>query len=387
MSRAIDRARTLNVAYAAVRGSNHCGALDYYATMALEEDMIAICGTNALPTMAPWGGTDKLVGLNPIAVAIPSGREEPIVLDVALGATAHGKIRVYAQKGLPLPEGWAFDADGRPTTDAEAALDGLIRPIGAHKGIGLAMVVGILSTALSGAGYGTDSGTMRDGAVSGADGQFYVAVNVAGFREIDAFKAEIDRIIRQYNATELAPGTSRVYTPGALEAEIAARNRSAGIPLNDETIALLSQSARQLGVETESAGAATSGASINATDWSKAESAQRADQELVRAAQAPCPADRKHRAILRVRARPVRVCSLDRLAEALRIDARLAGVELDVVHRPPLVHGVPGTSSVFRPRCSRWLAKACSIPAKLQRPVTRRSSGARSERRSSSASA
>ncbi len=251
MSRAIDRARTLNVAYAAVRGSNHCGALDYYAMMALEEDMIAICGTNALPTMAPWGGTDKLVGLNPIAVAIPSGREEPIVLDVALGASAHGKIRVYAQKGLPLPEGWAFDAGGRPTTDAEAALEGLMRPIGAHKGIGLAMVVGILSTALSGAGYGTDSGTMRDGAVSGADGQFYVAVNVAGFREIDAFKAQIDRIIRQYNATKLAPGTSRVYTPGALEAEIAARNRSAGIPLNDETIAMLVETARQLGIEAE----------------------------------------------------------------------------------------------------------------------------------------
>src|SRR5204862_5780430 len=157
---AIAAARVNHVAIAAVRNSNHCGAMDHWAAMALPHDMIGIATTNALPTMAPWGGIDKIVGINPLAVAIPSRDETPIVLDIAFGATAHGRIRVYHQKGEPIPEGWAFDTDGRPTSDAAAALAGLIQPIGGHKGVGLGIVMGILSALLSGASYGTEVGDM-----------------------------------------------------------------------------------------------------------------------------------------------------------------------------------------------------------------------------------
>ena len=114
MRAAIEQARTTHVAVAAVGNSNHCGAMDYWAAMALPHDMIGIATTNAIPTMAPWGGVDRIVGINPLAVAIPAGAEPPIVLDIAFGATAHGKIRVYHQKGHPIPPGWAFDAEGRP---------------------------------------------------------------------------------------------------------------------------------------------------------------------------------------------------------------------------------------------------------------------------------
>src|SRR5690606_16176334 len=160
MRQAIERARTTNVAVAAVGGSNHCGAMEYYVRMAVEADMIGIATTNALPTMAPWGGIDKLVGLNPIGIGIPAGEEVPFVLDFAFGATAHGRMQVYKQKGIPIPDGWAFDREGRPTTDVDEALEGLVQPIGMYKGIGLAMAAGILSTLLSGAGYGTESGNM-----------------------------------------------------------------------------------------------------------------------------------------------------------------------------------------------------------------------------------
>ena len=160
MRQAIDAARTLGVAAAAVGRSNPAGTMDYYVRLAVAEDMIGIATTNALPTMAPWGGIDKIVGLNPIGIGIPGGEEGPIILDVALGATAHGKIRVYQQKGESIPAGWAFDTDGRPTTDAAAALEGLIQPIGAFKGLGLAVCMGVLSSLLSGAGYGTESGNM-----------------------------------------------------------------------------------------------------------------------------------------------------------------------------------------------------------------------------------
>jgi LDH2 family malate/lactate/ureidoglycolate dehydrogenase len=247
MRAAVARARTTGVALAAVRGSNHCGALDHYARMALAEDMIGIAGTNALPTMAPWGGTAKTVGLNPIAIACPAGVRQPFVLDTALGATAHGKIRIYAQKGHPIPEGWAFDESGAPTTDAVAALAGLIQPIGGHKGIGLAMAVGILSSVLSGARYGTRSGNMIDGAIPGADGQFYLAINIAAFRPFADFAVDMDALLAEYGSSPLAAGFERLYAPGQLEAEIAERNTRLGIPLNAETLRLIRQAAERVG--------------------------------------------------------------------------------------------------------------------------------------------
>jgi len=254
MRRAIERARTANVAVAAVRGSNHCGAMDYYAMLALPDDMIGIASTNALPTMAPWGGIDKIVGMNPIAVAIPAGSEPPIVLDIAFGATAHGKMRVYHQKGLPIPDGWAFDADGHPTTDAAAALSGLIQPVGGHKGIGLALVAGVLSTLLSGAAYGSELGNMVDGPKPGADGHFFAAMNVGAFTDVAAFKRRVDTIVREIHASRRAPGQGRTYSPGALEAEFEARYRRDGIPLNDATLAGLAAAARALGVDAAALG-------------------------------------------------------------------------------------------------------------------------------------
>jgi LDH2 family malate/lactate/ureidoglycolate dehydrogenase len=136
MRQAVERARSTSLAAAAVRGSNHCGAMAYYAMLALPEDMIGMATTNALPTMAPWGGSEKILGINPLAVAISTGEEPPIVLDIAFSASSHGKIRAYQQKGLPIPEGWTFDTQGHPTTETAAALEGLLQPIGGYKGTG-----------------------------------------------------------------------------------------------------------------------------------------------------------------------------------------------------------------------------------------------------------
>jgi LDH2 family malate/lactate/ureidoglycolate dehydrogenase len=248
MERVIERARTTGVAAAAVRGSNHCGAMDHYARMALACDMIGIATTNALPTMAPWGGADKIVGINPIGVAIPAGVENPIVLDIAFGATAHGKIRIYDQKGLSIPEGWAFDSNGVPTIDTAAALSGLIRPIGDYKGIGLAMVTGILSSLLSGAGYGLETGNMVDGAIAGADGQFFLALHVAAFEDVTTFKSRIDKIVRQVHDSRRAPGVERLYVPGEMEAELEMQRRRDGIPLNDITLADITTAARRFAI-------------------------------------------------------------------------------------------------------------------------------------------
>jgi len=249
MSRAIERAHEHGLGAAALRGSNHCGAMDRYAMMALAHGMIGLATTNALPTMAPWGGAEKIVGINPIAVALPGGEERPVVLDVAFGATAHGKIRVYHQKGHVLPEGWALDSDGVPTTDPATALAGLILPIGAFKGVGLAMISGMLSSLLSGAAYGLESGNMIDGAVAGADGQFFLAIDVAAFEDSVRFGRRADAAVRQVHGARRAPGVDRLYVPGEMEDEFTDSYRREGIPLNAQTLADLAAVARLRGVD------------------------------------------------------------------------------------------------------------------------------------------
>lgn len=245
---AIERARTSNVAVAAVRGSNHCGAMAYYARLALAEDMVGLATTNALPTMAPWGAIDKILGINPLAAAIPAADERPIVMDAAFSHSAHGKIRVFQQKGLPIPDHWAFDQEGRPTSDPAAAIQGLLQPIGAYKGTGFALVMGILSTVLSGASYGTELGNMVAGARPGHDGHFVCAIRIAAFEDPDRFKRRVDTILRELHASRRVDGIERVYAPGEIEAETEASYRKAGIPLNDVTLTAVTEVAHHLGV-------------------------------------------------------------------------------------------------------------------------------------------
>jgi LDH2 family malate/lactate/ureidoglycolate dehydrogenase len=249
MRHAIERARETGVCVATVGHSNHAGAMEYYVRMAVDADMIGIATTNAIPTMAPWGGIDKLVGLNPLAIGFPAGADKPMLLDIALGATAHGKMQIYKQKGAPIPTGWAFDDQGRPTTDIDAALKGLVQPIGGHKGIGLAVAMGILSTLLCDAGYGTESGTMVDGPRTGRDGQFYLALSIAAFEDVARFKQRMDGIIREYRGTRLAEGVRRVFVPGEMEDEIERRNRADGVPLNEATIQNLVEVAARVGAD------------------------------------------------------------------------------------------------------------------------------------------
>ncbi len=229
---AIERAQTTGIAAVAVRGSNHGGAMAYFAMQALPHDMIGIATTNALPVMAPWGGRERLVGINPIGVAVPAGDESPIVYDAAFAATAHGKVRVFQQKGLRLPEGWAMDNDGNPTTDPAEAITGLLLPIGGFKGTGLAMIMGILSSMLSGAAYGTELNAPEGGVRPGVDGHFVAVIRVDAFEDVRVFKQRVDTAIRQIHACKLAPGFDRTYAPGEMEFETKVKYVRAGVPLN-----------------------------------------------------------------------------------------------------------------------------------------------------------
>jgi LDH2 family malate/lactate/ureidoglycolate dehydrogenase len=237
MREAIRRAEAMGVGAAAVGGSNHCGALFYPAMMALEHGMIGIVTSNALPTMAPWGGVEKILGINPLAIAAPAGVEPPLVLDAAFSASSHGKIRVFHQKGLPIPTGWAFDAEGAPTTDAEKAIHGLLQPIGEFKGVGMAVMMGVLASLLSGAAFGTELGNMVDGPQAGRDGQFVMALRVDAFEDHGKFCSRADGVVRQIRESRPAHGFERCYAPGELEFATEQAYRQDGIPLNAETLA------------------------------------------------------------------------------------------------------------------------------------------------------
>jgi LDH2 family malate/lactate/ureidoglycolate dehydrogenase len=254
MNLAIERAKTTGVAIAVVRGSNHNGALSYYTELALEHGMIGFASTNALPTMAPVGGVERILGIDPLAVSIPAAKEHPISYDAAFSGTSHGKIRVYAQKGLQLEEDWALDSNGIPTVDPMAAIDGLLRPIGGHKGASLAMIMGILSSMLSGAAYGTELGDMDNGPVAGTDGHFFMALNIDFFVDRSDFIDRVDKAIQQVHTTKKVPGINRVWIPGEREHETRTINRKSGIPLSKDTLNDLIAIAESLRLDREQYG-------------------------------------------------------------------------------------------------------------------------------------
>jgi LDH2 family malate/lactate/ureidoglycolate dehydrogenase len=145
-----------------VRRSNHYGAGAYYVQRAVARDAIAFAYSNAPPTMAPWGGVDPYVGTNPYAYGVPAGEHRPIVLDMATSIVARGKIILAAERGEPIPEGWAIDAEGNPTTDAQEALAGSVLPFGGPKGYALSLMIDIMAGALTGAGFGPGINSMYD---------------------------------------------------------------------------------------------------------------------------------------------------------------------------------------------------------------------------------
>ena len=155
-SQAVSRAAQHGVGVVAVRNSNHFGTAAYWTRRMAEAGCVAILTTNGSPAMAPWGGTKKTVGANPWSVATPGGKHPPVVLDIANTGVARGKIYAAAQRGESIPDTWALDEDGAPTTDPHVAVHGLLAPMGGHKGYGISFMMDVLSGVLTGSGFATE---------------------------------------------------------------------------------------------------------------------------------------------------------------------------------------------------------------------------------------
>src|SRR5229473_98470 len=246
---AITRAKAHGIAAVAVRNSNHFGTAAYFSRLAPAEGCIALLTTNASPAMAPWGAREKRIGNNPWSLAAPAGRHAPMVLDIANTVVARGKVYLARQRGEPIPPGWAIDAAGAPTTDAAAAIAGIILPMGEHKGYAISLMMDVLSGVLSGSGFATDvHGPYQAERRSGC-GHLMIALDVARFMPVAEFGARMEQLIATIRRAPLAPGFDRVFYPGEIEAENDRANRQSGITLPDDTIADLTRLARAASLE------------------------------------------------------------------------------------------------------------------------------------------
>jgi LDH2 family malate/lactate/ureidoglycolate dehydrogenase len=250
MDMAVDRARGTGIAVVAIRSSNHSGTQAAYAMRALSADMIGLCATLGGNVMAPWGGVTPLLGNNPFGLAAPTAEEPPFVLDMACSVAARGWIMLAEKRGEPIPEGWAIDAQGKPTQDPKAALEGTVLPIGGYKGYGLSMLVAILTGVLTGAAVGAAAFGGNLGATNRSQdcGHMLVALDVARFMPAPAFKARMDQFIRDMRASDRAPGVQRIYVPGEKEHAQAEEAAQLGVPIEETVLKELEALGRRLQV-------------------------------------------------------------------------------------------------------------------------------------------
>jgi len=249
MEIACQKAALAGTGWVAVQNSNHFGIAGYHAMKALPQDMIGWAMTHAAPLVTPTFSREKLLGTNPIAVAIPALTEPPFVADFASTAVAYGKLEILQRKGMDTPDGWVQDRLGNPSNDAFAIKNGgALLPLGgdrehgSHKGYGLGAIVDILSGVLSGANFGpwvppfATAGFMQAGETVGkGTGHFLGAMRIDAFRPAEEFQKDMDRWIKRFRAAEAVDG-KQVLIPGDPERELEIERKLHGIPLLEPVV-------------------------------------------------------------------------------------------------------------------------------------------------------
>jgi uncharacterized oxidoreductase len=245
----IEKAKKQNVAAATVLRQSHIGRLASYPLLASAEGMIAMITADSGRSpkhVAPFGGAKARLGTNPICFAVPSNLEGPLVFDMATSAAAAGKINVATARGEQVPTGWLIDSEGRPSTDPKVLrAGGALLPLGGtegYKGTGLAAIVEILSGLLTGLGFGIDPQGRHN------DGCFMAVFNVAAFRDLATFKAEVTDFAHYLKATPPAQGFTEVFYPGEVEFRKEQDRRQNGVPIEDATWKRLQDMATGYGI-------------------------------------------------------------------------------------------------------------------------------------------
>lgn len=246
MRGAIAKARDVGVGWVVIRNTTHQGAMGYYSLMAAEHDMAGIAIVCSPPNMAPFGARAAGLHNSPLSVAVPARRHRPLVLDMATSVAAGGKVSLAVDKRVPIPLGWALDADGNPTTDPN--LGKILLPFGGYKGSGLALMFECLASIM--AGNPLAEPTMRQpGSVRpGTQNSVVAAVDIAHFTDADTYKEHVDGLIDRLKALPLAEGFDRVMMPGEPEGRVLEERLRDGVPLPEGTVLNLCEVAERFGV-------------------------------------------------------------------------------------------------------------------------------------------
>ncbi len=249
MKQCMEQAKISGACFASIHNACHYGLGAYYPMMALEEDMIGFSFANAPALVAPFGGADPCLGTNPISVAIPAGKYPPLVMDIATSVVAKGRIHLAMKEGQSIPEGWALDKEGRPTTDSFEANVGVLMPFGAHKGYAMELIGSLLSFALSGADMDDKIPRpfeCRDQFTN--IGQFMGCIDISRFCPVEDFKARVDGMFAVLKACRPAAGSTGVMIPGEIEVRKTEEALRDGIDLSEAVLGEFREMSQTFGV-------------------------------------------------------------------------------------------------------------------------------------------
>lgn len=243
------RAKQFGIAAVGVRNSNHFGTAMYYTRALAKQGLVVILTTNASPSMAPWGGSKKVLGNNPWSIAAPY-RDSVVALDMANTVVARGKIYAALEKQDSIPADWAITSEGKRTTDAQEAIDGVILPMGGHKGYAITFMMDVLSGVLTGSQVATGvNGPYNPTAKSGA-GHLLIAIDAEKFAEKHEYDRKIQQLISEVKSAPLADGFNEIFYPGEIEEKAELQNRNLpGIKMFQSTIDEYRRIANELDIE------------------------------------------------------------------------------------------------------------------------------------------
>lgn len=231
MNLCMQKAKHTGCASVAVTHCNHIGFLAYYTLMAAQKGFIgfAICNSGASTAVA--GTAERVLGTNPFSIALPAAAHKPVVLDCATSIVAQGKVAVADIEGLPIPEDWAYDRQGHPTTDAAEALQGTMRPFGDYKGSGIAAVISLICCGLTGMPFDMEMENLRrihENHAGSALSAFFAAIDISAFTELDTFCRRTDLFINTVKSFKPLSNTFKIYMPGEKEFDQTEKSQQMG---------------------------------------------------------------------------------------------------------------------------------------------------------------
>jgi len=234
---AIPVARDTGISAVLIRNSNHFGTAAYYCQLACERGLALIATTNSPPGIAPWGGKKAYLGTNPIAFGFPSRTDSHVIVDMSSSIVARGNIILANKQNKVIPEGWAINEEGLPTTDAAAALRGAVLPLGGAKGYALALAVELMSAVLTGAAFGPRVGNLyQDGHPPAGVGHSFILLNISRWMKLDDYYEQLELFLKEIKEIPLAKNADEILIPGERRHRTYLHNKRMGIVLSEEVV-------------------------------------------------------------------------------------------------------------------------------------------------------